>query len=263
MTNEGKRARIALAGIPNVGKSLIFNRLTGGRAWVGNWPGVTVEKKVGTLRVNGVEVEVIDLPGIYSLTAYSVDELIARNFIVEEKPDVVVCIVSAINLERGLYLALSLLELGANVIIDLNMVDLAEKEGYRINHKKLEAIIGVPVIPTIAPTGYGIDKLKEAIGKAIHEKKPQIRIVNYGNIVEKAIILLSGDVLTPDHFDLHPKSSLNILGLEHNLTLEDVERMMIVGAMKRANNNQTLAAKQLGISYSTLYRKLKKFNIRS
>ncbi len=83
------------------------------------------------------------------------------------------------------------------------------------------------------------------------------------NIVEKAIILLSGDVLTPDHFDLHPKSSLNILGLEHNLTLEDVERMMIVGAMKRANNNQTLAAKQLGISYSTLYRKLKKFNIRS
>ncbi|RLG76229.1 MAG: ferrous iron transporter B, partial [Thermoprotei archaeon] len=187
MARESRRVKIALAGIPNVGKSLIFNRLTGGRAWVGNWPGVTVEKKVGTLRVNGAEIKVVDLPGIYSLTAYSVDELIARNFIVEEKPDVVVCIVSAINLERSLYLALSLLELGVNVIIDLNMVDLAEKEGCRIDYKKLESLIGVPVVPTVATTGQGISRLKEAIVKAIHEKKVQVRIVDYGKIVEEAI----------------------------------------------------------------------------
>ena len=186
MTNRGN-IRVALVGIPNVGKSLIFNRLTGGRAWVGNWPGVTVEKKVGKLRIDESEVEVIDLPGIYSLTPYSVDELIARNFIVEERPDVVVCIASAVNLERSLYLAVSLLELGANVVLALNMIDLAEKEGYRIDSKKLEKLLGVPVVPTIATTGYGIDGLRNAIKKALQEKKEHIHIVDYGKEVEEAI----------------------------------------------------------------------------
>ncbi|MHC1586367.1 MAG: FeoB small GTPase domain-containing protein, partial [Candidatus Hecatellaceae archaeon] len=97
-----KKFKIAIAGNPNVGKSTLFNELTGGRAWVGNWPGVTVEKKVGKLKVNEHYLEVVDLPGIYSLTAYGVDELIARNFIVEENPDVVVNIVNAANLERNL-----------------------------------------------------------------------------------------------------------------------------------------------------------------
>jgi len=95
-----RRFKVAVAGNPNVGKSVIFNELTGGRAWVGNWPGVTVEKKVGRLKIGEHIFEVVDLPGIYSLTAYSVDELIARNFIVEEKPDIVVDIVNAANIER-------------------------------------------------------------------------------------------------------------------------------------------------------------------
>ena len=250
MTNEDKRARIALAGIPNVGKSLIFNRLTGGRAWVGNWPGVTVEKKVGTLRVNGVEVEVVDLPGIYSLTAYSVDELIARNFIVEEKPDVVVCIVSAINLERSLYLTLSLLELGANVIIDLNMVDLAEKEGYRINHKKLESIIGVPVVPTIAPTGRGIDKLKETIGRAIREKKVQIRIVDYGRIVEEAISKIEETVrsLAPELTEKYPARWIALKLLEGDRDIVGKVSKLSVGKeiLDKANQLRELLEEKIG-----------------
>ncbi len=188
----GKRyVKVALTGVPNVGKSVIFNKLTKGKAWIGNWPGVTVEKKVGKTEINNHEVEIIDLPGIYGLTAYSVDELIARNFIVEEKPDVVVCIVSAINLERSLYLAISLLEMGANLIIDLNMIDIAENEGFSVNHRKLSEMLGTSVVPTIAPEGYGIEELKEAIKEAILNRKINLRIVNYGRDVELAIEKIS------------------------------------------------------------------------
>ena len=215
MTN-GRNARIALAGIPNVGKSVIFNKLTGGRAWVGNWPGVTVEKKIGKLKVNGVIVEVVDLPGIYSLTPYSVDELIARNFIVEEKPDVVVCIANAANLERSLYLAISLLELGANLVLALNMIDLAEKEGYKVDSMKLEKLLKVPVVPTIAITGYGIDKLKNAIRRALYEKRTYIHIVNYGKEVEGAIRKLEKLVkeLTPEIISKYPARWVAIKLLE-------------------------------------------------
>jgi len=208
--------KVALVGIPNVGKSLIFNRLTGGKAWVGNWPGVTVEKKIGKLRINGAEAEVVDLPGIYSLTAYSIDELIARNFIIEENPDVVVCIASAVNLERSLYLAISLLELGANVVLDLNMIDLAEKEGYKVDSARLGGLLGVPVIETIATTGYGIDKLKNAIRKALQEKGRNVRIVNYGREVEEAIEKLEKliEELTPELTSKYPARWLAIKLLE-------------------------------------------------
>ena len=182
-----KSIKVGLVGIPNVGKSLIFNRLTGGKAWVGNWPGVTVEKKVGKLRINGVEAEVVDLPGIYSLTPYSIDELIARNFIIEESSDVVVCIASAANLERSLYLAISLLELGANIVLDLNMIDLAEREGYKVDSAKLEDLLGAPVVETIATIGYGMDRLRSVIRRALYERRRCIHVVNYGKEVEGVI----------------------------------------------------------------------------
>ena len=117
--------RVALAGNPNVGKSVIFNSLTGSHQRVGNWPGKTVEKREGVFRYGGEEIYVVDLPGTYSLTAYSVEELIARDYIIKEKPDVVVVVVDASNLERNLYLALQILELGARVVIALNKMDLA------------------------------------------------------------------------------------------------------------------------------------------
>ena len=178
--------RVALIGNPNVGKSLMFNNLTGGKAHVGNWPGKTVEKKVGVCVHRGVKMEIIDLPGTYSLTARSVDELIARNFIVEEKPDVVVDIVDASNLERNLYLTLQLLELEANVVVALNKFDVARALGYDIDVEKLSKLLGVPVIPTVATTKEGIEELKDAIIEAARRKRRPPRI-EYGREVEEII----------------------------------------------------------------------------
>ncbi len=154
---------IALTGNPNAGKSTVFNALTGARQHVGNWPGKTVEKKEGTCKYKDCEIHVVDLPGTYSLTAYSMEEIIARDFIVEEKPDVVVDVVDASNLERNLYLAVQILELGANLVIELNMMDMADARDYKIDAKALSDILGIPVVPTVANKGEGIKDLLAAI----------------------------------------------------------------------------------------------------
>ena len=158
-----RTVKVALAGNPNSGKTTVFNNLTGSRQHVGNWPGVTVEKKEGSFSYKGLGVNVIDLPGTYSLTAYSIDERIARDFIIEGKPDVVVAVIDASNLERNLYLVVQLLELGANVVLDLNMVDLVEDKGVEINKGKLSSVLGIPVVETVANRGKGIDSLREAV----------------------------------------------------------------------------------------------------
>ena len=136
-----KEITIALAGNPNSGKTTVFNNLTGGRQHLGNWPGKTVEKKEGSLSYQGYHIKVVDLPGVYSLTDYSLDEFIARNFVVEEKPDVVVDIVDASNLERNLYLAVQLLEMGAQLIIALNMMDQADSRGYVVDVPRLSQLL--------------------------------------------------------------------------------------------------------------------------
>ena len=180
--------RVALIGNPNVGKSLIFNNLTGGRAHVGNWPGKTVEKKVGKCRYKDVDMEIVDLPGTYSLTANSIDELIARDYIIKEKPDVVVDIVDASNLERNLYLTLQLLELEANVVIALNKFDIAKDLGYKINVNELSRLLGVPVIPTVATTQEGMEKLKETIVRAAEKKESRRKIeISYGKEIDELI----------------------------------------------------------------------------
>jgi len=179
--------RVALIGNPNVGKSLIFNDLTGGKAHVGNWPGKTVEKKEGRCRYKGEEMEIVDLPGTYSLTAHSIDELIARDYIVKEKPDVVVDIVDASNLERNLYLTLQLLELEANVVIALNKYDVAKSLGYKIDVDALSRILGVRVVPTVATTKEGIKDLLEAIIEAAREGKRRRIVVGYGKAAEELI----------------------------------------------------------------------------
>jgi ferrous iron transport protein B len=156
--------KVALAGNPNVGKSTVFNALTGARQHVGNWPGKTVEKKEGVLKYDGLSFSVIDLPGTYSLSAYSPEEQIARDYIVREKPGVVVNVVDAASMERNLYLTAQILETGTPLIIALNMEDVADSRGLKIDTQKLSELLGgVPVIPMVASRDRGIRELKATI----------------------------------------------------------------------------------------------------
>ncbi len=181
-----KTFTIALAGNPNSGKSTIFNNLTGARQHVGNWPGVTVEKKEGICKFLDYEIKVVDLPGTYSLSAYSLDELIARNFLVEERPDVVVDIVDTSNLERNLYLTLQIIELRLPLVVCLNMFDLARARGIRIDVKKLEEYLGAICVPTVGHRNEGTENLKKAILKT-YEENIRPKLFNYGEEIEEEI----------------------------------------------------------------------------
>ncbi|MCF8024191.1 MAG: ferrous iron transport protein B [Desulfobacteraceae bacterium] len=184
-----RRFKIALAGNPNSGKTTIFNHLTGTRQKVGNWPGVTVEKKVGDIEKFGSLLKIIDLPGTYSLTPFSIEEIVARDFILEENPDVVIDIIDASNLERSLYLANQLRELDCKVIFALNMADLARSRGYKIDKERLSELLGVPVVFTVGNKGQGIeDLLKVAIEHAESGQDiPETRKVRYSKDIEHAI----------------------------------------------------------------------------
>ena len=151
---------IALAGNPNAGKTTIFNALTGLRQHTGNWPGKTVEKKEGQIEHGKLAINIVDLPGTYSLTAYSPEEIIARDYIIEERPDVVINVVDATNLERNLYLTVQILELDVPVVLALNMTDDLQKEGAKINVDQLSQLLGnIPVVQTAANQGKGISEL--------------------------------------------------------------------------------------------------------
>ena len=160
--------KIALAGNPNCGKTTLFNALTGSNQYVGNWPGVTVEKKEGETRIGDRTVTVVDLPGIYSLSPYSMEEIVARDFIIGESPDCVIDIVDATNLERNLYLTVQLLELERPTVLALNFMDEVEKRGDKIDVRRLSRELGVPVIPITARTGEGIEELMHTAHRQMH-----------------------------------------------------------------------------------------------
>lgn len=155
---------IALVGNPNAGKSTVFNTLTGSRQHVGNWPGKTVEKKEGTFQYRGLTCRVVDLPGAYSLSAYSPEEVVTRDYLVFERPDVVVNVIDATNLERNLYLTVQLLELGCPLVVALNVMDIARSRGFSIDQVRLSQLLGhVPVIETVGNRNAGIDRLLDAV----------------------------------------------------------------------------------------------------
>jgi ferrous iron transport protein B len=185
---SSKHFRIALAGNANVGKSVIFNQLTGLHQHIGNWPGKTVEKAEGTLHFKGYTIDIIDLPGIYSLSTFSIEEVISREYIATEKPDLVINVVDASLLERNLFFTLQLLELETPLLIAVNQVDMAKKKGITVDYEKAEKILGVPVVPTVAVSGKGIYRMLETAVQVIEQKteinplKPQ-----YGKQIEERI----------------------------------------------------------------------------
>jgi ferrous iron transport protein B len=163
--------KIALGGNANVGKSAIFNQLTKLHQHIGNWPGKTVERAEGTLHFKGYTVDVVDLPGIYSLSTYSIEELVSREYIVAEKPDLVINVVDATLLERNLFFTLQLMELETPLVIALNQVDLAKRKGITIDTKKLEGSLGVPVVPTVAVKGIGLFELLDRAIETIESNR--------------------------------------------------------------------------------------------
>lgn len=178
---------IALVGNPNCGKTTIFNKLTGSSQRVGNWPGVTIEKKVGKLR-GKKDVDIVDLPGIYSLSPYSPEEIVTRNYIVHESPDVIINIVDASNLERNLYLSTQIMEMDIPVVIALNMMDIAESRGIEIDVKRLSEELGCAVVPTCALKNEDLDEVAEAAIASI-DKRP--RYVKFSNETEECISRIS------------------------------------------------------------------------
>jgi ferrous iron transport protein B len=186
---------VALAGNPNSGKTTLFNELTGSRQHVGNYPGVTVEKKEGTYVRDGFRLHIVDLPGTYSLTAYSLEEVVARDFLVNKKPEVVINIVDASNLERNLYLAIQFLELGVPICIALNMMDVAKKRGIKVDAKKLSSLLGVPVIPTIARTGQGKKELMDSAAQIMHAADVLTPLkISYGTDIDQALSKMEEEI---------------------------------------------------------------------
>jgi ferrous iron transport protein B len=185
----GKKILVALAGNPNSGKTTIFNNLTGMRQHVGNYPGVTVERKEGFCTHRDSEMRIVDLPGAYSLSAYSAEEAIARNFLVNEKPDVVVSIIDSSNLERNLYLAVQLLEFGAPLVMAFNMSDEAKARGYEFDLERLSEIFSAPIVKTVGHKKEGMEKLLDAIAAVAQRDKKSERgaLVNYGREIEAEI----------------------------------------------------------------------------
>lgn len=192
--NTHTKIEVALAGNPNCGKTSIFNNMTGSRQHVGNYAGVTVEKKIGHAKIDNHEIEIIDLPGTYSLTARSLDEVVARNAIINEHPELIANVVDASNLERNLYLTAQLIELERPLLLILNMVDVAKEMELQFDLKKLGALTGSTVVETIGRSNKGTDDALRGIVKVAKEHKlPNVRI-NYGEVLEPAIAELEAEM---------------------------------------------------------------------
>ena len=188
MSSRAEEYLIALAGNPNSGKSTLFNAVTGARQHVGNYPGITVEKKEGFYQLNGHRLRLVDLPGTYSLTAYSLEELVARDYLVHERPQAAINVADASNLERNLYLTVQLLELGIPVVIALNMMDVAASRGIEINIGELSQRLGVPVVPMVARSGKGKEELLTAASDLAEQDLVLVPLcISYGPDIDPAL----------------------------------------------------------------------------
>jgi ferrous iron transport protein B len=224
MSKPKTAVRIALAANANTGKSTFFNQVTGASQHVGNWPGKTVEKVEGFVKFGMYDIRILDLPGTYSLSAYSEEEMVAREYIAVHKPDVVLNIIDASAIERNLYLTIQLLELEAPLVVALNMIDVAAKKGFKIDVERFSEVLGVPVIPMVAISGRGVgEALSKAVEVALGKIKTSPMKVVYGLEVEKALSKLTEELQEklPNICKLYPARWLAIKLLEED---EDILR---------------------------------------
>lgn len=259
--------RYALAGNPNCGKTTLFNAVTGSNQYVGNWPGVTVEKKEGKITHDNMDASIVDLPGIYSLSPYSMEEIVTRNYILDEKPDLIVNIVDATNIERNLYLSMQLAELGIPMVIALNMIDMVEKNGDSIDTDMLSAMLGIKIVPISAAKGVGIHKLLHAANhEAMHGADSKGRHMDkhcnmcappdiYTGLVRKAILrieeligdvcrqkglplrwsavkLIEGDEPTMQALELSDTTLSCVESIVSELETQNIDREMVIADQK-------------------------------
>lgn len=191
--NQGKKITVALVGNPNAGKTSLFNIASGAHEHVGNYAGVTVDLKEGKFKHGGYRFKIIDLPGTYSISAYTPEELFVRKHLVEDKPDVVINVVAASNLERNLYLTTELIDLEAPLVIDLNMYDELQNSGSEFDHERLSSLLGIPIVPTICRSGIGIPDLFDAVIRVYEDREPIVRKIKiyYGHVIENSISKLN------------------------------------------------------------------------
>ncbi len=227
--------KFALVGNPNCGKTTLFNELTGSKQYVGNWPGVTVDKKIGYTREGGHEVA--DLPGIYSLSPYSMEEIITRDYIIQSKPDVILNIVDGTNIERNLYLTLQVMELGRPVVLVVNMLDEIEARGDKFDWERMGAILGAQVLPVSARKGTNLKKLIPVLERAAKEKrKPNLPVYDHAtqNALHEILVLLSGRFSQEE--SIHFYAAKLIEGDSHvlkKLSLNDAERKELTAIIAR------------------------------
>jgi ferrous iron transport protein B len=236
---------VALAGNPNSGKTSIFNALTGARQHVGNYPGVTVEKKEGTCHYRGYTIRFVDLPGTYSLTAHSIEEVVARNVVIRDCPDVVVNVVDSSNIERNLYLTTQLLELNAPLILALNMSDLAKKKGFTFDDTKISSFFNTPVVHTIGSKSQGIDSLLSAIIQRVENASagPQTNPLYYGEDIERALTRIEDLIPVSDSNQGHHHSrwlALKLLEQDEEILKQDHSDEVLTAVSKQADHLQDL-----------------------
>lgn len=239
LSKKGKVIRVALVGNPNAGKTSIFNLASGAHEHVGNYSGVTVDSKEGTLRHNGYKFILTDLPGTYSLSAYSPEELYVRSFILEEEPDVIINVVAASALERNLYLTTELIELEKPMVVALNMYDELEGSGRSLDHQTLSEMLHVPIVPTVGKKGFGIPELLENVIR-IHESGNNLHSVNvpYGRVLEKSIGIMCRDLSVNGSSLNMPKRYIGIKLLEGDKEVESTIRKFDKGKELLARRNK-------------------------